>query len=268
MANEEEKAVDRDGALKHCVMTEGTKTGRGVDFSRSDVPRYLQLATLFRRRIETGGWSVGQQIPTIDILMKECGVARDTVRQALGVLARDGWIERFRAKGTFVRDRPRLNELFDISHDVTGLFWALEGMNVEFLSEPVSSPLPMAAGTIGDSLADYIHHRKRHWRSEVPFLVTDNYYDAAIYDNISAEDWENRGALTILIDQPGVEISDIRQTLTIATADIETATLLQLPLNAPVARVQRTAVNPVGQIVFYGDALYRGENIRLDIKLK
>ena len=151
---------------------------------------------------------------------------------------------------------------------MTGLFWAREGMKVEFLSEPVASPLPMAAETNGESLVDYIHHRKRHWRSEVPFLVTDNYYDTATYNKISEGDWVSRGALAILLDQPGVKICDIRQSLTISTADIETAMLLQLPLNAPLARVQRTAVNPLGQIVFFGDSLYRGDNIRFDVNLK
>ena len=35
-----------------------------LSVSRSAVSRYLQLASLFRRRIEAGEWQVGQQIPT------------------------------------------------------------------------------------------------------------------------------------------------------------------------------------------------------------
>ncbi|MFX6226298.1 GntR family transcriptional regulator, partial [Acinetobacter baumannii] len=54
---------------------------RPVDFSRSAVSRSLQLATLFRRRIESGQWPLGSQIPTVDDLASECGVARATIRQ-------------------------------------------------------------------------------------------------------------------------------------------------------------------------------------------
>ena len=34
-----------------------------VDLDRSAVSRYIQLASLFRRRIETGDWAIGQQTP-------------------------------------------------------------------------------------------------------------------------------------------------------------------------------------------------------------
>src|SRR4051812_7844550 len=66
------------------------------------VSRYKQLATLFRRHISTGHWKVGEQIPTIEELANDYGVARATVRQALDLLADEKLIERFRAKGTFV----------------------------------------------------------------------------------------------------------------------------------------------------------------------
>ena len=73
-----------------------------INLDQSAVSRYLQLATLFRRRVETGEWAVGSQIPTVDELAEECGVARLTIRQALDQLESDGIIQRFRAKGTFV----------------------------------------------------------------------------------------------------------------------------------------------------------------------
>ena len=50
-------------------------------------------------------WAVGQQIPTVEELAAECGVARATIRQALDLLEGEGLIERYRAKGTFVRER-------------------------------------------------------------------------------------------------------------------------------------------------------------------
>ena len=63
-----------------------------VDLDRSAVSRYLQLASLFRRRIEAGDWPIGQQTPTVDDLAVECGVARATVRKALDMLEDEGLI--------------------------------------------------------------------------------------------------------------------------------------------------------------------------------
>ena len=65
--------------------------------NRSSVALYIQLATLFRRRIESGQWPVDRQIPTLEELMAECGVARATVRQAISVLEEEGLVSRFRA---------------------------------------------------------------------------------------------------------------------------------------------------------------------------
>ena len=65
-------------------------TDAGVPLSRSAVARYIQLATLFRSRIMSGQWAAGGQIPTIEQLMAECGVARATIRQALGLLEDEG----------------------------------------------------------------------------------------------------------------------------------------------------------------------------------
>ena len=49
-----------DGTTRTPVGTAGTAA---LDLNRSAVSRYIQLATLFRRRIEQGVWKTGQQIP-------------------------------------------------------------------------------------------------------------------------------------------------------------------------------------------------------------
>uniref|UniRef100_UPI0013D7DADF UTRA domain-containing protein n=1 Tax=Acinetobacter nosocomialis TaxID=106654 RepID=UPI0013D7DADF len=67
---------------------------------------------------------------------------------------------------------------------------------------------------------------------------------------------------------PGLEIRDARQTLTIGTADVETAEALSLSLNAPVALVHRRAVDADGVCVLVAEGVYRGDVVRFDIKLR
>jgi GntR family transcriptional regulator len=43
---------------------------------------------------------------------------------------------------------------------------------------------------------------------------------------------------------------------------------LQIPLNAPIAYLDREAVDQDGCVVFVEKGIYRGDVIRLDIKLK
>jgi GntR family transcriptional regulator len=64
---------------------------------------------------------------------------------------------------------------------------------------------------------------------------------------------------------PGVAVSDVRQTLTIGTADVETAQALIMPLNAPVAFVDRRVVDRIGRLILLVQGIYRGDVVRFDI---
>ena len=241
-----------------------------IDLNRSAVSRYIQLATLFRRRIEQGAWKPGDQIPTVDALAAECGVARATIRQALDQLEAEDLIARFRAKGTFVRAAPTANRLWcEVETDWSGLFRSREGAEIEVLGETkgvAGTAAPPAA--IGTVAARYRHIRRRHWRDGQPFLVADVYLDERLRPKVTAEDLRSKTALKLVAGIPGLRIADARQTLTIGTADVETAAALQVALNAPVAHVHRAAVDHRGVLVLVANGIYRGDVVRIDIKLR
>ena len=64
-------------------MHKSPTTADDTLFGDSPVPRYAQLSALFRRRIGRGEWPPGAQLPTLERLTAEFGVARVTVRQAI-----------------------------------------------------------------------------------------------------------------------------------------------------------------------------------------
>lgn len=239
-----------------------------VDLGRSAVSRYIQLAMLFRRRIETGVWPSGTQIPTIDELVAETGVARATVRQALGILEREGLLARYRAKGTFVLERKTEGLWCEVETDWQGLLNGRPGATIEVLS-CTKGPAPANLPTdMGEPAPSYLHLKRRHWRDDRPFLVADVYIDAAKAQALPKSALTTRTAMRLAEGLPDVEIADARQTLSIGAADIETAAALDVPLNAPIAYVQRSVIDQHGRIVLVANGTYRGDVIRLDIKLK
>jgi GntR family transcriptional regulator len=235
------------------------------DLNQSAVARYLQLGTLFRRRVETGQWPIGEQIPTVDELAQECGVAKLTIRQALGLLEEEGLIDRFRAKGTFVKARPARELWCEVHTDLSGMLMAREGATIEVLSERKQSALPALQLQAGTPAASYRALRRRHSREEQPFLLADLYIDERLTPKIAKAAYTSKTALRLIMDIPGLKIASVRQTLTIGTADLETSLLLKVPLNAPVAYIQRVAIDDLGSVALLTTGIYRGDVVRLEM---
>ncbi|MDO3722109.1 FadR/GntR family transcriptional regulator [Marinobacter sp. chi1] len=65
----------------------------------------LVQATIDRLRqaIETGQWSLGEKLPVESDLAENLGVSRNTVREAVRVLAHGGMLETRQGDGTYVR---------------------------------------------------------------------------------------------------------------------------------------------------------------------
>jgi GntR family transcriptional regulator len=232
------------------------------------VSRYKQLATLFRRHISTGRWRVGEQIPTIEDLATAYGVARATVRQALDLLAAERLIERYRAKGTFVTHHPEEQMWCEVETDWAGLMRVRRGATIETLADLPNQQPPPAPDLTGTLAKSYRYFRRRHWRNDEPFLLSEMYIDTNVFKHVPRNSIAHKTGLQFLAEVPGLELQDFRQTLTIGSADFETADKLNLDLNAPVAFMRRYAFDKSNRLVFTGETIYRGDVFWLSMKLK
>lgn len=245
-----------------------TPPTRRPDLNRSSVALYIQLATLFRRYIESGEWPVGRQIPTIEELMVECGVARATIRQAISLLESEGLVSRFRAKGTFVNKRAGEGLWCEVESDWNGLLTTREGASIELMSDSVGEAPAVLPHAIGEPAASYRHLRRRHAKDGKVFLVADVYIDERLAQRLPEDAYTTLTALRLAASIPNVKIVDARQTITVGSADLGTANLLGIDLNAPICFVDRTAVDQRGRLVLIAKGIYRGDIVRVDIKLK
>lgn len=238
-----------------------------VDFSRSGVSRYIQLATLFRRKIEQGLWPVNSQISTVDELAAEYNVARATVRQALDILEDDKLIIRYRAKGTFVLQSPQDQLWCEVPTDWSGLLLSPEGASIELVSIDGLVQPPHIQHDIGKRADSYLRWRRRHSRNQKPYYVGTAYIEEQLSKTIPLDVLASHTTLRILKELPKLQLKEVHQTLTIGTADTEAADALQIAINAPIVYCYRTAIDIEGRIVFVGDGIYRGDVVRLDVKV-
>src|SRR3954467_8690197 len=204
-------------------MKAAERKGPAVDLDRSVIARYIQLASLFRRRIEAGDWPVAEQTPTVDDLAIECGVARATIRKALDMLEAEGLIDRYRAKGTFVRQRPRQQLWCEVATDWSGLLAARDDAVIEVLSDQRGTQPPDVPHPIGVLAPSYRRLTRRHARHGAPFLLARLYIDERLSARRAKKDLQWKTALKLMADIAGLKIKDAPQTLPIGTADVETS---------------------------------------------
>jgi GntR family transcriptional regulator len=234
----------------------------------SSIPIYLHLASLFRGRIRSGQWKAGDQIPTLNDLHSECGAARATIRQALDILEKEDLIERFRAKGTFVRPSQKEQFWCEIETDFAGLLRRQDQAEIELLSVEAAQTPPEVPHEIGKPAKSYRHLRRRHRQHGDPYLLGDVYIDERLISRIPSEDFKTKTALKLVTDIKGMKIIQARQTLTIGSADFEIAEYLKVPINSPVGFLSRSAVDQTGTLVVIANGVYRGEVVRVDIKIR
>lgn len=230
-------------------------------------PLYSRIAMLMRQRILAGQWAPRSQIPTIDGLMAEFGASRVTIRLALDMLERDGLIERFRGKGTFVTDRGEGFYRIRLGQKWHTLIEALEG-TIPRLLETVDDVLPPGdEGLGGCRLAEsYVRLKRVHVRQNIAFAVMHIHLHRGWYRS-AADRFNHELVIPVLQSLEGLKIGRAHQSLSIGCAEPEVAAHLGVPMGVPVGMLRRVICDEDGVAVYVGDYTYRGDMIRMEVDL-
>ncbi|KAB2920843.1 MAG: GntR family transcriptional regulator [Hyphomicrobiaceae bacterium] len=236
-------------------------------FGSTPIPRYVQLADLFRQRIAKGYWPPGTLVPSIEQLMEEFDVARVTVRQAIALLAEEGLLSPQRGRGTFVTEKSGTKRRLRVETTLEDLVEMYRGDKPDLSNITESIASPTLTDKDGKPAPKYFHMRRVHSRDGERYCVISIYIDHRVFRRAPAR-FRREVILPILTSLPGVVIARARQSLTISSADVETASLLGIPVNAPVAEVRRVLSAPDGTVIYLAEVTYRGDYIHLDMDLK
>lgn len=236
-------------------------------FRDSPVPRYAQLADLLRQRIARGVWTQGQQVPTLDELVREFGVARVTVRQAVGLLVRDGMLSAQQGRGTFVTGQPLKDRWLRLETSLHDLADAYRDDKPKLTLIEEAAAVPALQARDGHAAARYHFMRRVHSRNGEAYCVISIYLDQRVF-RLAPARFRRETVIPVLLDLPTVKIARAHQTLAIATADVEVAGHLNVALNSPVAEVRRICAASDGTVLYLGEVTYRGDYIHFEMDLK
>lgn len=231
----------------------------------SRVPRYLQVASVLRRRIRDGHWLVGDKIATLEELEREFNVARVTVRQAIDLLQGEGLVKSFQGRGTFVTKAVQNDRWMQLATDWESLIAPIRDHVPSVLpSEP--RPVPRIEDGDGTPAPAYVFLRSVQKRAGKPYAYARVHVAKHIYAK-EPKLFSSRVALAVLSEMKNVAISRAHQTVVVGAADIEAARHLGISLNAPTAEARCVVTDKNGIIIYIGEITYPGDYVRLNIEL-
>src|SRR5262249_8795483 len=154
--------------------------------------------------------------------------------QALSILANEKLIDRFRAKGSFVIHHPEEKLWCELQSDWKGLLRGRQGATIETLLERKGRKPTHVPAFVGRVANAYRYLRRRHWREGQAYVLTDMFIEESLVTRAPRNDLATKTGLQFISEIPNLKLADVRQTVAIGTADVETAEMLNLELNAPV----------------------------------
>jgi GntR family transcriptional regulator len=244
--------------MRHIVESALTEAGGERErLQSSQLPLYVTLARLLTADIEAGRWPAGGQLPTIAALAETYGVARVTIRQALGVLSEEGLIKTIQGKGSFVAERAP-PELIQLESSWQHLLRTLDGNIAELIEVRDDVELPRSAEETGRSKGRYRYMRRVHRRQAAAYCIMEMYLDAALYER-APERFDGEMAIPLLSQLAGPTLKRMTQSFRIGAANLQTAKLLGIPPGAPTGDVTRVILNLDDEVLYLGTAIYRGD---------
>jgi GntR family transcriptional regulator len=223
----------------------------------SPVPYYLQLADLLRREVKQRDSS--SALPSENELLKRYHLSRATIRNALGVLAREGLIYRQKGKGSFVANRrveSEVTQLVSTTEDMRRRGWDL---TTRVLSIKLVTPASKIAEALellqGSSV--YQLTRLRIVKGK-PLSLQTAYLPANLYPDLEKHDLS--ASLYYLSENVYQQrYWTAREVLRARVATRPEATLLKIRLGAPVMYAERVTFSATGAAIEYLEAVWRGD---------
>jgi GntR family transcriptional regulator len=246
----------------------------GPDIDRSDdifdgqsgMSRYVQLASVLRRRIAVGEWRIGQRLPTVHQLAADFGLAKITVRQALAVLAREQLVTVQRARGTYVCGEPSKPNA-ELRAAISDVHVGSSAFKIHLLEAPTVRRLPAELCEDVKASGKYVRVRKLHLHDGEPFCLADIYVLASLFRKFPKGSERTYKIARLIREVAGSDLGILHQTMTVEPADYDLARLLNYSFAAPVARILRVTFGVDGTVLMAGLSWYRGDRFVLDIEL-
>src|SRR5690554_4264933 len=160
---------------------------RHADGLTGHIPAYIQVASALRRRIETGEWLPGEKISTLEELEEEFQRARVTVRQAVGLLEKEGLLKRQQGRGTFVAEQVSDRRWLTLETSWAAMIRSIKRNVPRFIEVANPPAYPRLMAEEGKLADEYGFLRSLQLRDGLPYSVVSVHIEKQLFQQYHEE---------------------------------------------------------------------------------
>jgi GntR family transcriptional regulator len=232
----------------------------------SPVPLHHQIRTALLQGIEHGWLPAGQQLPPERDLAEALGVSLAPVRQAMFELTKEGYLDRGRGRGTFVRDHKLVKKI----QIVGGFHASVEGQGPDLAIAVIVNEFRAAPAAVVQALAlraSTAWHLRRLARLDgEPAALLTAWLPRTLARGVKQLDLAAGSLYQALADVHGATMRTADNLIEVDRVASADADLLGVPAGSAVLRVIGITRDQRNRPVEYSDVLYRPERFRVAIE--
>lgn len=234
------------------------------------IPKYYQLTAIIRSKIESGEWKPHDPIPSERHLETLYNVSRTTIRQALGILIRQGYLYREHGRGTFVSPQKLqkgVTELTSFSEDMQK-----RGLTPgDIILEMGYVDVPPTIGQLLDldpGVKQVFKLERIRLADNKPMGLQTSYLVLNENQTIERQELEEIGSLyRILREKFNLIPTEADETLEVTVASHREASLLQVSEGSPLLLSERVLFSQYRRPIEFVKILYRGDRYKYYARL-
>lgn len=233
------------------------------------VPLYYRLADIIKKKILDLEFAVGETIPTEAELQKEYSVSRPTIRQAIELLIKQGFLVRERGNTPYVAQAKLAHPVGTISSFTEDMLARNIAPSTRLISLRYKKPPKFVAKylKVRNNEETVFLKRVRSANNE-PILISNSYIPQKFVPDLVEKGLPRESLYQTLERDYGIALFETDETVQAVVAEKEEAKLLNVKEGSPLLLVHRIVRDKDGVTVEYNSAVFRGDRFKYHKKLR
>ncbi|MEA5016331.1 MAG: GntR family transcriptional regulator [Candidatus Limiplasma sp.] len=204
------------------------------------IQAYMRVYNVLKKQILEGGYPIGSLLPTESELERIFDVSRTTVRKAVEILCREGFLETRQGRGTEVLDYRTSQNL----NVVTSTSETLERRGYRVVTRDMYIDRVKAQGRLAQDMGveegvEVVRIQRIQTADDVPIAIMKNYLKASLVPGIESHSNQFTRLYDFLQDFYGVAIDAAQDRITAKNASFEEAQMLGVPVGTALVYLSR-----------------------------